>query len=330
MNMVGQRYIGNTRGSPRWLADFGKRDIFVPAPAKIDPTQFPDAGAVAVTTTALAAATATTIAVTALARPGNPIATAISDTAGLIPAGTLIKFGTGVYARTTAAAAVGATALTVEALPADVPSGSVGYYNPTGQKVIASGAYVGRTFAERDAGTPLGAAVPSDDEKYLLAFDVVDADNQTSRDVLLVKRSKSITIKENYLPNYDSVLNVGTAEVVTLTLQPGTDGGTFRVRRADTGAVTADLAWNAAANTVRDALRTLTGDATLATALVGEVYTVTFTTGFSNPPDLQVVNDSTNDGGVWEGGVIIARTTDGGKTTLNDIRAGWTCIKGTD
>lgn len=324
--MVGQRYIGNTRGSPRWLGDFGGRDVFLAAPAKLDPTQFPDAAAVVVTTTSTAAAAATSIAVTALARPGDPVTVGISETSGLIPSGTLIRFGTGLYARTTAAAAVGATSLSVEALPAEIPSGSIGYYNGSGQKLIPSGTYVGRTYAERDAGTAFGPAAVSDDEKHLLAFDVVDADNNTSRDVLLVKRDKSIVIKENYLPNYASITNVAT---VTLTLAPGTDGGTFRVRNNNTGATTAELAWNVSATDLRTALRTLTGDTALTVGLASEVYTVTFTTTVT-PPELEIVNDTTTDGGVDEGGIVLATTSSSGKQLLDDIRQGWTCIKGVD
>jgi hypothetical protein len=44
-----------------------------------------------------------------------------------------------------------------------------------GRKPIASGTLLGRTYAERDAKTGFGPAAATDDEIYLLAFDVTDA-----------------------------------------------------------------------------------------------------------------------------------------------------------
>lgn len=48
------------------------------------------------------------------------------------------------------------------------PSGS-------GRKLVESGTLVGRTYAERDAGTGFGPAGAEDDEVYLLLYDVYDA-----------------------------------------------------------------------------------------------------------------------------------------------------------
>jgi hypothetical protein len=68
-----------------------------------------------------------------------------------------------------------------------------------GKKYIPSGTLLGRTFVERTAGTGFGpATVASDDEMFLLAFDVVDA---LIEDDCELYRHGSL-VKENFLPGY--------------------------------------------------------------------------------------------------------------------------------
>lgn len=177
---------------------------------------------VTVTTSGIAAAGATSIPVNALSGP--------------IPSGTVLDFtGAGEFAVLTAPAATGATSLTVEALDAQIESGDTALFpggtkqarltaaaaaaatsltvdelqfalvdddtatyagSGTKKKFIPSGTLLGRTYAERDSGTAFGPAVSSDDEFYLTAFDVPDAE----RDPLVeLYRHKSI-VKENFLP----------------------------------------------------------------------------------------------------------------------------------
>lgn len=70
-----------------------------------------------------------------------------------------------------------------------------------GRKPIRSGTLLGRTIAERDAGTALGAAADADEEFYLLAFDVTDA--LQNNDVELYRHGS--LVKENFLPAFSGL-----------------------------------------------------------------------------------------------------------------------------
>lgn len=70
-----------------------------------------------------------------------------------------------------------------------------------GVKFVPSGTAVGRTFAERAAGTGFGPAADADDEVYLTAYDVKDA--VTNPDVTLYRHGG--LVKENYLPGIGSM-----------------------------------------------------------------------------------------------------------------------------
>ncbi|HRJ51071.1 MAG TPA: hypothetical protein PKU91_11075, partial [Phycisphaerales bacterium] len=84
---------------------------------------------------------------------------AVAALSGPIPSGTILYFGESKdFATLAAAAAAGATSLTVQALPQIVESGDKATYAGAGtkKKVITSGTLLGRTYAERDANTPYG------------------------------------------------------------------------------------------------------------------------------------------------------------------------------
>lgn len=204
--MVGAQYIGNTRSSPRWLADFGGRDSFIPAPAKIDASAFSNLAGVKVVLTANAAVDATSLTVTALTAPTIADGVVIATGNTIIPIGAVLDFGGKKLARVTANAVIGATTISVAALGTALVSGDTTYYARNGQKFIPSGTPVGRTYAERDAGTGFGPWAVADEEKYISAFDVVNA--AVDNDIVLVRHFK--VIKENYLPQFDAVLT-GTA-----------------------------------------------------------------------------------------------------------------------
>lgn len=177
-----------TRSSPVWCADYLSRDHLIPAPAKLDAAQFRTTDGVLVTVTTAAAQGATSITVAALSGP--------------IPSGTVIDFGAAKFARLTAAAVAGATTLTVAALPTALAGNETAtYIGTTAVKYIKSGTLVGRTFTERDAGTGFGPAASSDDEIYLLAFDVIDAADNA--DCELVRHNT--VVKENFLPNWSTL-----------------------------------------------------------------------------------------------------------------------------
>lgn len=174
-------------------------------------------------TAGAAIATATTLPVTALTAP--------------VPAGTVLYFGTNKFARVTADAAAGATSLTVAALPtalagaetATVPSssivakttanaiatatsltvealaepiltGDVATYAGAGvkKKRIPSGTLIGRTYTERDAGTGFGPWATSDDDVFVVAFEITDAVNRPEVELV----AHGTKIYENALPGW--------------------------------------------------------------------------------------------------------------------------------
>jgi hypothetical protein len=180
----------NQLTSPVWAGDFLDREHLYPGGAKVDPAQFFATDSVLVKLSAAAAIDDVAISFDALSGP--------------IPSGTLLHFGQSKeFARTTAAAAAGATTVAVEALPAALEDDDEARYVGVGTqpKRIIAGTLVGRTFAERAAGTSFGPAADADDEVLLVAFDVTDAARNS--DVELY-RPGSI-VKENFLPNFSSL-----------------------------------------------------------------------------------------------------------------------------
>lgn len=180
------RIVDNTNQitAAAWAGDFFDRDHMIPGGAKLDPAQFNDQDASVVTVGAAGAiATATSVPVAALT--------------DAIPNGTVLSFGGAKFARLTAAAAAGATSLTVAPLPTALVSGDTATYAGVGATVtVVSGTTVGRTIAERDAGTPFGPAAAADDEIYIVCFDRYDVG--VNADIEMY-RPNSI-VKENFLP----------------------------------------------------------------------------------------------------------------------------------
>lgn len=169
-----------------WMGDYAIREHLIPGGARLDPTQFLKTDAVVATVGAAGAAIgATSVPVAALT--------------GAIPNGTILDFtGAGKFAKLTAAAAAGAVTLTVEALPQALVSGDVATYPGSSltMATVPAGSLIGRTIAERDAGTGYGPAGAADDEIYLTAFDVTDV--TVNPDVDLYRQGS--VVKENFLP----------------------------------------------------------------------------------------------------------------------------------
>ena len=69
-----------------------------------------------------------------------------------------------------------------------------------GKKRVPSGTIVGRTIAERDASAGFGPAAATDEEIYIVAFDVLDA--ATLNDVELCRPNAGLVVKENFLPGW--------------------------------------------------------------------------------------------------------------------------------
>lgn len=172
--------------APRWMGDYHDREGIIPGGAKLVTSAFPIEDAVTVTVGGAGAAIgATAIPVAAISGP--------------IPSGTILDFtGAGEFALLTAAAATGATSLTVEALDAAIEAGDTATYAGVGRRYVQSGTLIGRTFAERAAGTGFGPWATGDDEVYLLVHDVYDVSLNNDADLYRHGR----VVKENYLPGF--------------------------------------------------------------------------------------------------------------------------------
>jgi hypothetical protein len=177
---------GPTLGSARWAGDYMDRDHLVPGGAKLDATQF------------ISALTGTRVVVGAAGAAAAAVAVPVAALANAIPVNTVLDFGGAKFARLTAAAAKGAVTLTTAPLVTALVSGDTATYAGTGKKNIPSGTLLGRTRAERDAGTPFGVPIDTDEEIFLLAFDITDAD---ANDDCELYRYNSI-VYENFLPDF--------------------------------------------------------------------------------------------------------------------------------
>lgn len=177
-------------GSPRWLAEHGLRHNVANFPAKVEAASFNDKDAVSVVVGAGGAAlNATSVPITAITFPAGVTK---------IPSGTVLYFGGAKVATLTADYVSGAT-ITVAALPTALVANDTALYKPYGARVaIESGTLVGRTRAERNAGTGFGPWASGDEEVYLTLFDISDA--AKNNDVTLLQNRT--TVKENYLPKF--------------------------------------------------------------------------------------------------------------------------------
>lgn len=184
--------LGRQKTAPRWAAEFIAPKDLIPGGGRVDPAQFYAQDSVLVKAGANAIIGATSITVAAL-----------SDA---IPAGTLLDFGgAGAKpAKLTAAAAKGAISLTVAALLAQVNNGDTARYAGSGlrKKVLLSGTVVGRTYAERDAGTNYGPFATTDDEIFIVPWE--RSDITIDADCELIRPDKSFVIYEDLLPYWST------------------------------------------------------------------------------------------------------------------------------
>ena len=180
--MENPNFNGIESTPPKWNADFFSQETIMPFGVKIDAAQFNAVDAVKVTVTANRAVDATDVPVTSLSGP--------------IPSGTVIDLGGKKFVRLTAPAAKNAVSLAVSMLATALVTNDTGIYKGAGKKSLPSGTPIGRTYAERDAGTPWGPADhASDDEIYLTIRDNPDLTKDATNEVY--RHTK--TVKENYL-----------------------------------------------------------------------------------------------------------------------------------
>ena len=73
--------------------------------------------------------------------------------------------------------------------------------NAAGKRYVPAGTLIGRTFVERAADTPFGVAADTDDEVFIVAYDVYDLAEINDADVL----RHGTLIKENLLPGFAGI-----------------------------------------------------------------------------------------------------------------------------
>jgi hypothetical protein len=224
--MTGSQFFGNTLEAPRWAGDFLDRVHLEPYPAKIDYTTFTDSVGIPVQVTAAATQGATSITVSALQPSLYPATSIIASGNVLLPNGTVLSFGSGKFAQLTADASVGATTLTVAALPTALTGSESTVFSKYGTETIPSGSIVSRTIAQRDAASPWHAAIATDADIRLVAFDLPNA----KVDAVAALYKPGSRVKENYLPGYSTVLRPGGTDSSLMTAlraiyecYPGTD-----------------------------------------------------------------------------------------------------------
>lgn len=173
---------------PAWAAEpIGPQNL-IPGGAQLDPMLFPYSDGFIVTVTAAETASATaTIAVAALA--------------GDIPGGYILNFGGNKYAALSSKATKGDTNLNANLSANLVGNETATYAGVSGKKLVKAGTLVGRTWAERDTGTPFGPAVETDEEVYLLAFDTPDAAVNSGCELL---RHQTM-VRDHLLPQWSSL-----------------------------------------------------------------------------------------------------------------------------
>lgn len=182
-----------TLTAPEWTNTVLGPEHLLPSGVMLDPAQFVAPDAVRLTVgSAGAAASATSIPLDA------PIPTGLS-----IPNGTPIDFGGARQAILTAPAAAGESALTVRALGVAIPAGATATYAGLQPRRVRGSTIIGRTYAERDAGTPFGPIADGDEEVYVVAFDLPDVTRVAWATVAMPWAG--VTLKENHMYQWPSL-----------------------------------------------------------------------------------------------------------------------------
>lgn len=83
--------------------------------------------------------------------------------------------------------------------------------NTNGKRYVAAGTLIGRTYAEQDTDTPFGAAADTDDEVFIVAYDIYDLNEINDAEVL----RRETLIKYNLLPGWTAMSAALKAKVRT-------------------------------------------------------------------------------------------------------------------
>lgn len=204
------RIVDNTNqlAAPRWAGDFGSPELgLMRGGLRLDPAQF--------------TSTVYTITVTEPATAGDAALTVAALPVAL-PAGTFLQSGTNEIIRIATNAALGATALVVDAIGQALEDNDVFLYTVVHASpvVVPDGTPVGRTLAERNSGDGFGPAAAADDEIYLIYFPVQDV--VINPDFVGYRPDAGRIVKENFLPSgWDTISGVVTKLRAKYTLIRG-------------------------------------------------------------------------------------------------------------
>ncbi|MEM9486502.1 MAG: hypothetical protein AAGA83_22735 [Cyanobacteria bacterium P01_F01_bin.116] len=185
--MPGVNWNSFTTQMPEWMAEELTSHNLLPAGTQAEISEFSFADAQALTLVGAATAgSGVTLTINAALK---------SD----INKGVILDFGSGKLATLDQKAVRGTTTLTVTLAANTVDGDSYPYPGSTGRTVVPSGTLVGRTYAERDAGTGFGIAdVANDDEIYLVAYQNEYVEQDAG--VTLVRHNT--LVYENKLPGW--------------------------------------------------------------------------------------------------------------------------------
>ncbi|MEO1399686.1 MAG: hypothetical protein AAFV72_00340 [Cyanobacteria bacterium J06635_1] len=197
--MPGVTWTSYDMQRPDWIADELGAHSLLPAGTQADITQFSYSDSQTLT---LAAG-----AVTAGAGATLTLTEALESD---ILRGVILDFGEGELFVLEQRANRGDTTL-IGTLAAAVEGGETYLYpGSSGRTVVRSGALVGRTFAERDAGDGFGPAdAANDDEIYLVAFQ----NEYAEQDAGITLLRHECLVYENRLPDWDTMGATAQAKV---------------------------------------------------------------------------------------------------------------------
>jgi hypothetical protein len=185
---------------PTWAGEAIAPYNLIPGGAQLDATQFPASDAFTVTVTAAETASATATI-------------AVEELEGSLPAGYTLNLGSGKYATLNSKAMKGATNLDANLTGNLTGNETAVYAGISGKKLVKAGTLVGRTYAERDAGTAFGPAnAATDDEIFLLAFTVRDATE--CRDCELLRHQT--LVRDHLLPGWSGFDATAKAKIRSL------------------------------------------------------------------------------------------------------------------
>ncbi|MGG6295289.1 hypothetical protein ACQ4M4_12940 [Leptolyngbya sp. AN02str] len=186
--MPGVTWKSFTMQQPNWSAEQLTAERLLNAGTQLDIAQFPFSDSVVVT-----------LAAGAVTAGSNKTLALTSPLTNDIPAGTILDFGSGEFATLSSKAVKGSSSIAGVTLAADLEGGeSATYRGTSGQITVASGTLVGRTYAERESGDGFGPATHTDDEFYIVAFQVERAEIDAG--VTLVRHQT--LVYEDQLPGW--------------------------------------------------------------------------------------------------------------------------------